>query len=1476
MSFLDKDDKEIKESKDFTTKIDYLKQDDFDIDENDFFAELANQANNDFNKIQPNQEEVNIDELINIKTENKKSNLSIFDKINKELNKNKKKDVLPLQLDLTPIKKDKIEINIDISIFSNLDQTKKKRNKDDLDQTPIYIFDCRFCANLKLFNMLEIKKILEQAYYFGCSPFDYYRISMLISQPNLNVSFQEIFDAKLKKENFFYNKDSFFLEEASITQVNTPNQVKQDLNYNNYSFKQKQPKADLYLERLRYILLTHTEFLRYEMDIDTSKKFLHNLNFNVQPKPILKFVVFFKANNTTNIYFNSVYSKQNTNEFNDYLKKEINCLKKKENTEEFYEDSLKENVAEEGSFLNFLKFEVPRKINKKDLIYENEECDIYEFIELENEREQWLSDYKIKKLKEKTYFHFPNTHLVFNSNVKDNNKDNKLDINCSDITEKDDLNASNESNEDIKKFEDDKIKKILSLKFLDNIYDSKKELISNKSPNNINDIKHKLNKTDQSENSLLKGNLKNEKINISGILNRNETYKLHTNDFNSFNKSIETNCNDVIELINSEPNKKISINNNIPIENLSEKKIITEEKKNKILVLKTKLDVDKVKDINTFIESFNKNIFCKSNREKEPIVKLNEKEKLEPKKKSYNVFYKFNNDFKVYNNLLKKSKIEAPIKDKKHETNININKYSNLTTINDKISNIKSKFSKAKFKNHNLKQNLIINSKKVNSQIPTTFKTKSVNLNNNRSNNIKSANQTKIDSENITNKKNFLEVNKNSKKNSGSKCKEKSPRKEEIIEIEPQSLTVKDKKENNFSPFKTFTLISKSNNEIQNPEEESSNSNSKFKLKIKNKNLNFFQIKKSFSNNLDENNMKVLSSSASLIEVKNTIEKNNFKKPLLNKKKSLMSFNVSNKKNQKKIRKLENKLKHLVFNNKMINENEKIKKENLSTKKFINSIRQLKINRIGDSNLNEKSRKVKKSTNSYFDKKLLLEKKDVFVNLSQDFTLTENSDIVSNRKKSIKIKNEFNLFNDKIALINEKNISKLQVRKSKISKIPCDFNNDFSFSIFNYEQQELFFDQITNQQNHSQNNSNKYGFSSLYDMFINKSYDDLFQQPFIGVLDKVNISKKNIHNFMSNNYDNRKYTNEINNDYEKKNSKEYFDQDLQNISNYISRYNNMNNNSNNFYNCNFNYSQIDNNTNDFNIKNFATTNKHKDLNIVDKENFFLENLIKFRKSKSLVIMNKLKLDSILLINTNNLEIKEKKNTNNQNDSIISLKIYDSAISNSFSIFKVSFFFKDSEIISSWNKKSNVQLSYKEKNNFLKDIIIEEKSIEGKLKVKKKYKIDKNHILNKPSNYRMVNQLSHMSGVNQENYSRFIFGASIFDKKQKNQEKSFDKIKKILLFSSNFEERESPKTRSSFLKMKFGMKSKQEKKRPFYKDASNNDHILINDISEIKKQQTFYLNQIKNRNNSINCDNTTSFQIPQQDVNFFQSFKNSNS
>ena len=279
-------------------------------------------------------------------------------------------------------------------------QIRKKRRKSELDTTPLPLFDCIYCVNeIVVFNHY-INNKLEENYLFNCSPFDYYRIDRLIAN----------------------DKDSI--------------------------------NHDLILKSLYNSVINNMEYIQYEHTKETSIKILQNIPHAITNVPFMLYTLQNDKNNQMIINLNTQIKQATATDinFNYYLKKELKELsqipkitltKINANTQSVLtvDNQSKSSVEDEegvGSFLNFLKFEIPRKVKHNNIVFEDDYVDIYS--------NETINQVNIETHKYRKLFHIPNTNLVMITKLDQeiflNLKQQQNFNNYSDIEEIDDYNDS--------------------------------------------------------------------------------------------------------------------------------------------------------------------------------------------------------------------------------------------------------------------------------------------------------------------------------------------------------------------------------------------------------------------------------------------------------------------------------------------------------------------------------------------------------------------------------------------------------------------------------------------------------------------------------------------------------------------------------------------------------------------------------------------------------------------------------------------------------------------------------------------------------------------------------------------------------------------------------------------------------------------------------------------------------------------------
>lgn len=591
-----------------------------DIDNLEFIKELNDEAKKDFNNT------------------NKSVDSSIYN-----LNDNKSLNC----------KKNEISININLNNYNylskkthNAKKTKKKRNKSDLNTTPLPIFDCIYCTKESIvFNYYINNKLLE-TYLYNCSPKDYNRINILTSYENQEINNDihlknlqniVIYNTEYVNKHYNYktsksilekfpfelhpiaklayviktktnklvvqNINTQYLNQITNTDININDYVRKELSkYNNniasgiYYFKStpklkkiKEIKLNKNLDKVclaEDLKNNKTSQLNINnISFDKSKNLNSQINDRNNKQTLNYYGLNKKLKNSDNKSLNNINKHSSNSNFSNLNNK---CNKNNSTTLN-NEDGEDEAV---GSFLNFLKFDIPRKIKPNNIKFEDEYTDCY------NQETINLANIENTKYRHTTC-HLPNSEIVnidFCISLKQNIN------NCSDIQEIDDYNDSKEYDY------------INAIKDNNNYFSNINNF--NLTNNNINSsVANNANKISDTNN-------KQSNINSSYDSYENKKYN------NSFNFS---NCNaNLLNLLsyneNSSDNKTTNLlelidqNNSFDIRNYYSKRfsegvnVKNENKSNKLIKLlsynilnKTNLETNKI------IEHKNNNILLCNN-----------------------------------------------------------------------------------------------------------------------------------------------------------------------------------------------------------------------------------------------------------------------------------------------------------------------------------------------------------------------------------------------------------------------------------------------------------------------------------------------------------------------------------------------------------------------------------------------------------------------------------------------------------------------------------------------------------------------------------------------------------------------------------------------------------------------------------------------------------------------------------------------
>ena len=320
------------------------------------------------------------------------------------------------------------ETSLQIDINNENKEEKKIRTKDDLNDTPIPIFECSFCANEKVVFQHYIREILSDKYLLQTSVFDINDLEKLIcnkryinkdekSEKLLNLVIKNMEYIKLyipKDKSIIYFKSNVFQNLCQKNEID-----------NHRLFRQKiedsivRKKKDSYFRGINRI---PRNSMNNKCLFNSTNSLINNFNaLSGLVEPVAQinpninniknnFTIASCSNNSIN--FNSL--SLNNNEFNYYCKDNNNLDYIVEKIEK--NDGSVSCVDDKEEILNFFKFDLSRKIAKKDIKWENKYYDIW--------NPDISSDFDENDLNENDY-----NYNIKDMNVNEDNKNKSININ---------------------------------------------------------------------------------------------------------------------------------------------------------------------------------------------------------------------------------------------------------------------------------------------------------------------------------------------------------------------------------------------------------------------------------------------------------------------------------------------------------------------------------------------------------------------------------------------------------------------------------------------------------------------------------------------------------------------------------------------------------------------------------------------------------------------------------------------------------------------------------------------------------------------------------------------------------------------------------------------------------------------------------------------------------------------------------------
>jgi len=484
--------------------------------------------------------------------------------------------------------------NDDIIINTEIIKKKnKKRNKDELNLTPLPIFSCIYCSNEKVaFSHLSLE-ILSEKYLFQTSNYDIQELEKIINSSLIEKDNEDNKLIKIIIQYHEYLKKNFSIEESKkffmsdnyklycinsekIIQNNFINKIELNIN---------RKKNDQIIKGI-HIPKNSTKSL-----FNTTNSLVNNIVALGQETNI---------NNNKNISnisdsnFNSLSLNYDNSGNNNNIKMlNIYSIGMDSIVENIDNDSSEEN-EEDNDFLKIFRFDLRRKINRNDIIWDDNCFDIWnpQFCDDDdNNKNHFIKSSKSKKdlaifekrlLKNKSI-------LIINNQYNDDSKKLKQNIYPpNNYFHKHSIKSQNLEKLFIDKLEDFERRNKSNLK--ENIYKTNKTLSKvkdyvtgfNSKNQGSTQSDSKIFSLSQNRNSFLDKNrtsfLNQNSFNLNSLLNQNLSQNYHTslNKVDQIkiksnikrNDRIKKKVEDLIDLINSPNKTNFNLNENKKINSI--------------------------------------------------------------------------------------------------------------------------------------------------------------------------------------------------------------------------------------------------------------------------------------------------------------------------------------------------------------------------------------------------------------------------------------------------------------------------------------------------------------------------------------------------------------------------------------------------------------------------------------------------------------------------------------------------------------------------------------------------------------------------------------------------------------------------------------------------------------------------------------------------------------------------------------------
>ena len=451
----------------------------------------------------------------NLKNIKQFENTSIDKSIGEDVDNLNKINLTNMEINESSMQNEQLDTNNEINNDNKI--LKKKRTKEDLNNTPLPLFDCLYCANEKIVFRHFINKKLSDKYLLLSDKYLFqkfiYDLDKLICNKRLinkddknekllnlvikNTEYIKIYFSKEKSIN--YLKSNIFKNLCQKNEIDHHKLFKQKIED---SIVRK--KKDFYFKGINKI---PKNSLNNKGLFNSTNSLINNFNVlsglvepNVNNNIKNNFTIATCSNNSIN--FNSL--SLNNNDFNCYYKDNNNMLDYIVEKIEKNEESV--NYADDKEeILDFFKFDLSRKITKKDLKWENKYYDIWN-PNISSDFEENDNNYDESELNSR------------NNNISEETKNKSININISNINVIKNINTNKSTNKSagyikynlpkksnlIFTFNKNKEKKDKN----NNNSDINKNITKEKNNNNKN-TKDKINKS--KNNSIIKNEINNSK-----------------------------------------------------------------------------------------------------------------------------------------------------------------------------------------------------------------------------------------------------------------------------------------------------------------------------------------------------------------------------------------------------------------------------------------------------------------------------------------------------------------------------------------------------------------------------------------------------------------------------------------------------------------------------------------------------------------------------------------------------------------------------------------------------------------------------------------------------------------------------------------------------------------------------------------------------------------------------------------------------